>query len=149
MEKDIESLEKVQRRLIRMLSNVRGSTYEEKLKDAGLTLLRDRRERGDLIEAFKTINGFNNVDKHAWFEIPDPERIRQSTRSSSAIDDNGEEVDRISLTRERARTDLRNQSYRFRTSRSWSLVPDAVRNSKTINGFKNSYDAWKQKPQTL
>ena len=101
-----------------MLSNVRGSTYEEKLKDAGLTLLRDWRERGNLIEAFKTINGFNNVDKRAWFEIPDPEQIRQNTRSSSAIDDNGEEVNRTSLLRERARTDIRNQSYRFRTSRS-------------------------------
>ena len=149
LEKDIECLEKVQRRLIRILSNVRGSTYEEKLKDAGLTLLKDRRERGDLIEAYKTINGFNNVDKSSWFEIADPVQSRQNTRSTSAIDDDGEEVNRSSLLRERARTDLRNQSYRFRTARSWSLVPDAIRNSKTVNGFKNAYDAWKTKSLTL
>ena len=45
LEKDIECLEKVQRRLIRMLSNVKGSTYEQKLNDAGLTPLKDRWER--------------------------------------------------------------------------------------------------------
>ena len=149
LEKDIECLEKVQRRLIRMLSNVRSSTYEEKLKDAGLTLLKDRRERGDMIEAYKTINGFNNVDKSSWFEIADPVQSRQNTRSTSAIDDDGEEVNRSSLLRERARTNLRNQSYRFWTARSWSLVPDAIRNSKTVNGFKNAYDAWKTKSPTL
>ena len=36
LEKDIESLEKVKHRLVRMLSNVQGSTFEEKKKDAGL-----------------------------------------------------------------------------------------------------------------
>ena len=37
LEKDIECIEKVQRRLVRTLSNVRGETYEDKLRDAGLT----------------------------------------------------------------------------------------------------------------
>ena len=64
LEKDIECLEKVQHRLIRMLSNVRGKTYEEKLADAGLTTLKASRERGDAIEAYKTMNGFNNVAKN-------------------------------------------------------------------------------------
>ena len=60
LESDIKSLEKIQERLIRMLSNVKGQTYEEKLKDAGLTTLKDRRARG---EAFKAIKGFSKVDK--------------------------------------------------------------------------------------
>ena len=131
-----------------MLFNVKGSTYEDKLNDAGLTSLRDRRERGDLIEAFKTINGFNNVDKSSWFEVADPALIRLNTRSTSAITNDGEEVNRTNIHRERARTELRNQSYRFRATRAWSLLPDAVRNSKSVNGFKNSYDAWKLKTKT-
>ena len=56
-DKDIACLEKVQRRLIRSLSNFRGTTYEEKLKDAGLTTLKERCKRGDMIEAFKTLSG--------------------------------------------------------------------------------------------
>ena len=43
-EKDVTCLEKVQKRLIRSLSNIRGATYEEKLEDAGLTTLAERRK---------------------------------------------------------------------------------------------------------
>ena len=143
LEKDIECLEKVQRRLIRSLSNVRGATYEEKLRDAGLTSLRDRRERGDLIETFKTLNGFNNVKKHNWFEIPE-QQARHATRSTTAVGNDGEIENRISLNRERAKTELRNHSFRFRAARAWNELPDNVRNAKTVNGFKNALDAWKR-----
>ena len=145
MEKDIECLEKVQKRLIRSLSNVRGSTYEEKLKDAGLTSLKDRRRRGDLIEAFKTLNGFNNVEKSAWFEIADPDQSHHVTRSQSSDVTNGNST---CILRQRARTELRNQSYRFRTARAWSCLPDNVRNATSVNAFKNAYDAWQTKSQT-
>lgn len=144
LEKDIESLEKVQRRLIRSLSNVRGTTYDEKLKDAGLTSLRNRRERGDLIETYKTLNGFNNVDKHGWFDIPEEDPTRSSTRSTTTIGNNGETENRVSLIRERARTGLRNQSFRFRAARAWNELPDFVRKANSVNGFKNAFDAWKR-----
>ena len=49
-EKDTEALEKVQEKLIGMISDIKGNTYQEKLRDAGLTTLKQRRERGDLIE---------------------------------------------------------------------------------------------------
>ena len=68
-----------------MLSNVRGESYEERLKDAGLTTLKERRERGDVIEAFKTLNGINNVDKKEWFEIQEIDDIRPSTRSNTLV----------------------------------------------------------------
>ena len=45
-----------------MLSNVKGETYEDKLKDAGLTILKERRESGDVIQTFKVLKGFNKVD---------------------------------------------------------------------------------------
>ena len=53
-EADKEVLEKVQRRMVRMISDKRGNTYEERLKNIGLTTLTERRERGDAIETFKT-----------------------------------------------------------------------------------------------
>ena len=73
-ESDIKCLEKIQERLIRMLSDVKGETYEEKLKDAGLTTLKERRSRGDAIQTFKVLKGFNKVSKENWFqEVPDDE----------------------------------------------------------------------------
>ena len=144
LEKDIECLEKIQKRLIRMLSNVRGSTYEERLKDAGLTSLRDRRERGDLIEAFKTLNGINNVDKSSWFRFDEQDAARASTRSNTNVENGRNEHRSNVLIRERARTELRNNCFRLRVGRTWNNLPDTVRNVKSTNAFKNAYDSWLQ-----
>ena len=143
-ERDIVCLEKVQKRLIRSLSNVRGVTYEEKLKDAGLTTLKERRKRGDLIEAFKTLNGLNNVEKSEWFSIAEPEEARPSTRSNTNVDGEVELKRPCVLLKERARTEMRNNSFRFRVQRSWNDLPDNVRLAKSTNAFKNAYDAWTQ-----
>ena len=50
MQKDIDVLEKVQKRLIRSLSDKKGDEYAVRLKNAGLTTLEDRRRRGDQIQ---------------------------------------------------------------------------------------------------
>ena len=132
-EKDVVCIEKVQRRLIRSLSNVRGSTYEEKLIDTNLTTLEDRRKRGDLIETFKTLSGKNNVDKSEWFQIVE-EDDRRSTRLNTNVE--GErEVKRPSvLFRERARTNLRNNSFRLRGGRAWNEISDE---RQTMNDDKH------------
>ena len=51
-EERFEVLEKVQKRLIRSLSDKKGEDYDERLKNAGLTTLEDRRRRGDQIQTF-------------------------------------------------------------------------------------------------
>ena len=68
-ENDIKLLEGVQERTLRMLSNVKGKNYEERLIETGLTTLRERRLRGDMIETFKTLKGFNKVEKERWFTL--------------------------------------------------------------------------------
>ena len=149
MARDVECLEKVQHRLIRMLSNVKGKTYEEKLADAGLTTLKARRERGDAIEVFKTLNGFNRVDKNDWFLIAPTEIQRPSTRSNTNVEGDGLQTKKHDvILRERARIEIRNSSFRLRTARMWSDIPDEVKGAKSVNGFKNSYDAWILKKQT-
>ena len=55
-------MERVQECLVRLLSDEWGKNYEEKLKDAGLTTLRERRRRGDAIETYKTLAQINRVD---------------------------------------------------------------------------------------
>ena len=70
-----------------MVSDVKGATYEEKLKDAGLTTLEKRRERGDAIEAFKMIKGFNRVQKDKWFTFETDDA--RPTRSNTTIIEEG------------------------------------------------------------
>ena len=50
-----------------MVTNFKGRTYEEKLAEAGMVTLEERRRRGDLIQAFRVMNGIDDVDPSLWF----------------------------------------------------------------------------------
>ena len=54
--RDIECLEKVQRRATKVVKGFKSLSDEARLHKLGLTTLYDRRLRGDLIEAYKTRN---------------------------------------------------------------------------------------------
>ena len=63
-----------------MLSDVRGGSYEEKLRDAGLTTLAERRKREDAIEVFKTLNGINRMRPSLDRTQDQPDQPRKSAR---------------------------------------------------------------------
>ena len=142
LEMDKAALEKIQERMIRLLSDAKGKNYEEKLKDVGLTTLTERRERGDAIEAFKTLNGFNQVDKSQWFEIETEEQ--RPTRQNTVIDVEGERRKNNVLKVEKARLEVRKNYFNIRAANVWNKIPDEVRDKKTVNGFKAAYDGWKR-----
>ena len=127
--------------MTRLLSDVRGTTYEERLKDVGLTTLTERRERGDAIEAFKTLNGFNRVEKSDWFDIETDDQ--RPTRRNMVIDDGGERRKTNVLKVETARLEVRKHFFNVCAASIWNNIPDEVRNKKTVNGFKAAYDGWK------
>ena len=56
--KDIDTLERIQRRATKMIPELRDLSYEERLKECGLTNLETRRLRGDQIEIFKILNEY-------------------------------------------------------------------------------------------
>ena len=110
LEGNIRCLERIQEKFLRQVLNVRGNTYEERLKDAGMVSLRERRERGDVIDALKTLNGFNNVNKAQWFNIADDNA--RSTRSTSTVSEQGEEERKTNVLHiEGARLDVRKYLY--------------------------------------
>ena len=139
-EKDKKQLERVQERLVRMVSDVKGATYEEKLKDVGLTTLEKRRERGDAIEAFKTINGFNRVQKDKWFAFESDDA--RPTRSNSTITKEGTKRRPHVMKGETARLEIRRNFYNVRVVKNWNEIPDWVKEKKSVNAFKNAYDKW-------
>ena len=133
-----------------MISDVRGETYEQKLANAGLMSLKERRQRGDMIEVFKTMRGFNRVEKREWFEIREEEEVR-ATRSNTTVTDGVERRRPDVLFKTRANKEIRRNFFTLRVVQPWNEIPDEIKNQKSINSFKNSYDRWKkeQKEQQL
>ena len=69
LRKDIDMLENIQRRATKLIPGLRDLRYEERLKECGLTTLETRRLRGDQIEVFKILNGYENIDSNIFLEI--------------------------------------------------------------------------------
>ena len=68
-ETDQVCLEKVQRRAVRMISGLKATSYEEKLKELGISTLEERRRYLDMLQTYKVLTGKDNVDRATWFDI--------------------------------------------------------------------------------
>ena len=70
LRKDIDMLEKVQRRTTKLITWLRDLSYEDRMKECGLTTLDTRRlGGGGQIEVFKTLNGHENIDHNIFKKI--------------------------------------------------------------------------------
>ena len=76
LQKDVDSIEKVQRRMTRMIPEPSQLNYEERLCRTNLLSLEMCRLRADLIEVFEIVNGMDNVDQYSFFQPSRETRIR-------------------------------------------------------------------------
>ena len=63
-------------RATKIIQKFRNISYEMRLKECGLTTLETRRLRGDQIEVFKILNGYENIDRSILFSIKEERRTR-------------------------------------------------------------------------
>ena len=76
LRKDIDMVDKIQRRATKLIPGLRDLRCEERLKECGLTTLETRRLRGDQIEVFKIINGYETFDCTIFYEIKESKITR-------------------------------------------------------------------------
>ena len=91
----------------------------------GLTTVKDRRERGDLIEVYKLLTGREQIDYKQFF-----------TQAHNHYD---LRVHGIKLIKERTRLDTRKFYFSQRLVNGWNRLPATVVNAETVNAFKNDY----------
>jgi hypothetical protein len=133
MKGDIEKLERVQMRATKMIRGLKHLSYIDRLKALNLPTLRYRRQRGDMIEVYKIINGY--YDNFRPFSPVEPSRY--STRGNSKR-----------LLFKRCRYDLRKYNFTNRVVGIWNSLPETVVKSRTVNAFKAGLDRhWRDQEQ--
>ena len=125
LRKDIDMLEKVQRRTTKLITGLRYLSYDDRLKECGLTTLETRILRGDQIEVFKILNGHENIDPNIFFKI----KTGKITRGHD-----------FTLVKGQNRLDFRKYSFSQRTVNEWNKLSADCVHSSSVNMFKNIID---------
>ena len=127
LRKDIDMLEKIQRRATKLIPGLRDLRYEERIKECGLTTLETRKLRGDQIEVFKILNGYENIDCNIFFEIKESKITRGHN---------------FTLVKKQSRLDVRKFSFSQRTIHVWNKLPAECVQASSVNMFKNRIDKY-------
>ena len=123
---DRETLEKVQERAVRMVSGLRGTTYEEKLEELGLPTLELRRTHYDLAQVYKIVMEKDDVRSSTWFDLvgPAPGRMTRLTN------------DPHNIRQKKPNSDIRKHFFSNRIINEWNMLPSDVKCSKNVQVFK-------------
>ena len=125
-EQDIQTLEKIQKRAVGMISGLGGESYEEKCKELNLETLQRRREKQDLLELFKMLNGAGDLDPATLFKRPEA-RTGVATRSTG---------DPHKLVMPRTRLETRTNFFTVRVVEKWNNLPRELKTAKNVQQFK-------------
>jgi hypothetical protein len=125
LESDKAVLEKVQEKAINAISGLKATTYLEKCKELGIESLEEWRDRHDMLQTYKILNGVGNIDHSETLVKINREHGR--TRLAAGHDN---------LVAMQARTDIRKYSFFVRVVQKWNRLPDELKQSKNAEEFK-------------
>lgn len=125
LQKDINKLESVQRRATKLIPSLRNKQYEERLKDLNLFSLKKRRLRGRIIECFKIIKGFNNINPSNLFTF----NQKTATRGNS-----------LKLSGSTVNLNITKYFFTNDVIDNWNSLPEEAVQCTTIDSFKKKLD---------
>ncbi len=108
-----------------MITSLRNKSYEEMLAQLNLFSLEKRRLRGKIIDCFKILKGFANVDSRKVFSIDKTSRTR---------------INGVKIRCKQIQLDCTKFFFNNDVVREWNKLPFFVVQCDTINSFKNKLD---------
>ena len=110
-----------------MIPELRYISYESHLLECGLTTLETRRLRGDQIEGFITLNGYEDIDRNMFFKLKEGSRTKGH---------------KAALAMEQCRLDMRKYSFSQRVINVWNKLSNDCVNVRSVNMSKNKIDRY-------
>ena len=129
LRKDINKLEKIQKRYTKMIKDCRGKNYQQRLKVIGLTSLEERHYRADMIQVFKVLK-----DKEDKTDVYPPDFLTLAERPGRK--------NSKKLYKKRNFLEICKNSFTARVVDSWNSLPEDVIIAEEVNIFKNKLDKY-------
>ena len=121
LKKDIKLIEGVQRRMTKLIPELKNKTYEQRLKELNLLSIEKRHLRQDMITLYNITKGNLKIDITDIIEFVDT-NTRGNTKK---------------IRPEHTRLDVRKNSYFCRVWKTWNELSEKVVNAPTLNQFKS------------
>ena len=118
-------LENAQRRATRLIPELQGMSYRERLIELNVSTLDYRRKRYDIIQVFKIVHNIDNIDITRFFTLTENNQLRGHN---------------IKLNKPRVNKSIRLNSFAMRNIPVWNNLPSEAVNSKTVLDFKTKLD---------
>ena len=125
LQKDVKTIEAIQRRFTRLIPEMRHLPYEDRLAKLGLPTLDLRRRKKDLVQAYRIWNGIDKIEGLNFTKVSD----HHNKNTRSAMKDN--------FVLPHARLDQRKHFFSVRVVRDWNKLPVKMKKAVSVQSFKS------------
>ena len=123
--KQLESIERVQRRATKMIKCIKHLSYNERLRYLDLPSIKYRQTRGDLIQTYKIIHNIDNICKDDIYKFSDVKHTRG---------------DDFKLYKQFAKSEVRRNFLPLRIHNLWNSLSTNTKDAPNVLTFKSSVD---------
>ncbi len=109
-----------------MISGLKATNYEEKLKELGISSLEERRKYLDMLQTYKVMTG-----RTTWRGPPGFDMASSGQRAARQA------ADPLNIRPKAARLEVRRHFFSQRVVERWNEIPEKVKSAGSVIGFKS------------